>query len=89
MADKVTFQIIDVAQDAIKAFGREVTKSLAEATGGEFKEHDYRFEALLPNGAVITFNSDATAEYVEAYLKDEVSVVQESTLFKEHRANGS
>ena len=76
-------RVIDVAQDAIQAFGVETTRKLAESMGRQFEEHDYRFEVIMPDGRCVCFNKEATAEYVQAYMiHDYPDFVSKSTLLE-------
>lgn len=63
----VPVRLIDVAEDARQMFGVEGAAIIRP----DLPEHDYRFEAVMPSGATVTFAYNTTAAHIAAYLKRE------------------
>jgi hypothetical protein len=61
-------RLVDVTAEARAAFGDDVVRELAEAVGGPLPIVSWRFEIDTPTGGKTTFNSQATADYVAAYV---------------------
>ncbi|MEV2239458.1 hypothetical protein [Micromonospora sp. NPDC049891] len=65
----VPVRLIDVAEQARQMFGEEAAANLFGPPN--LPENDYRFEAVMPGGATVTFAHNTTAAQLAAYLKRE------------------
>jgi hypothetical protein len=62
---KLNLRLVDASAEARELFGT------VEFMGHDITKPDWRFEIDTPTGGTVTFNSQATAAYVRAYVECE------------------
>jgi len=61
----VPMRLVDISEQARLTYGADKAQAMYPA----LPDHDWRFEAVLPSGATVTFGRHCTAERMAAFLK--------------------